>query len=249
MREDTEYADVTLVCEDGYQVDAHKIILAASSPLLKSLLSMNKHSHPLIFMRGMKSTDLTAIVDFLYYGEANIYEENLDTFLAIAEEFKLTGLTGVEGDTKLDSENASKPYETKVTKNKIHAKKSVTSLQDESSNSIQNDSKYEQISNERAISVTFNFLDLDEKVSKMMVKGQNMIHNGQKGLILSTQCLECGKEGVRTQIRDHIEANHVQGLSIPCDVCGKTSRSRSALRMHKSSYHKVMNHILGPETV
>ena len=40
-------------------------------------------------MKGMRSDDLTAIIDFLYYGEANIYQENLDSFLAIAEELQL----------------------------------------------------------------------------------------------------------------------------------------------------------------
>ena len=32
MREDKDFTDVTLVCEDGEQVEAHKVILAASSP-------------------------------------------------------------------------------------------------------------------------------------------------------------------------------------------------------------------------
>ena len=45
-------------------------------------------------MRGVKSDDLLAIVDFLYSGEAKIYQENLDTFLAIAEELQLKGLMG-----------------------------------------------------------------------------------------------------------------------------------------------------------
>ena len=32
LREDLDFADVTLACEDGRQVEAHKVILAASSP-------------------------------------------------------------------------------------------------------------------------------------------------------------------------------------------------------------------------
>ena len=32
LREDNEFADVTLASEDGQQMDAHKVILAASSP-------------------------------------------------------------------------------------------------------------------------------------------------------------------------------------------------------------------------
>ena len=94
LREDTDFADVTLACEDGQQVEAHKVILAASSPFFQKLLGRNKHPHPLIYMRGMKSEDLLAIVDFLYRGEANVFQENLDSFLAIAEELQLKGLMG-----------------------------------------------------------------------------------------------------------------------------------------------------------
>ena len=31
LREDNDFADVTLACEDGQQIEAHKVILAASS--------------------------------------------------------------------------------------------------------------------------------------------------------------------------------------------------------------------------
>merc|ERR1712204_62063 len=89
LREDTGFADVTLACEDGQQVEAHKVILAASSPFFLKLLRRNKHPHPLIYMRGLKSEDLVAMIDFLYFGEANVYQENLDSFLAVAEELSL----------------------------------------------------------------------------------------------------------------------------------------------------------------
>merc|ERR1712208_224894 len=94
LREDNDFADVTLACEDGQQVEAHKVILASSSPFFQKLLERNKHQHPLIYMRGVKSDDLLAIVDFLYRGVANVFQENLDSFLAIAEELQLKGLTG-----------------------------------------------------------------------------------------------------------------------------------------------------------
>ena len=50
-------------------------------------------------MKAIKYIDLVAIVDFLYYGETNIYQENLDSFLNIAEELNLKGLTR-EGSEK-----------------------------------------------------------------------------------------------------------------------------------------------------
>ena len=90
-RENNEFADVTLACEDGHQIEAHKFILAASSPFFQNLLRRNKHTHPLIYMRGIKSEDMIALIDFLYRGEANIHQENLESFLAIAEELELRG--------------------------------------------------------------------------------------------------------------------------------------------------------------
>ena len=92
LREDVDFADVSLVCEDGQQVDVHKVMLVATSPFFQNLLKRNKHAHPLVYMRGVKFETLLAIVDFLYLGETNINQEHLDSFLSIAEELQLKGL-------------------------------------------------------------------------------------------------------------------------------------------------------------
>ena len=91
LRKDSEFSDVTLVCEEDRQIKAHKIILTCS-PFFSAVLNRNTHSHPMIYMRGLKAKDLVAIVDFIYHGEADIYQEDLDGFLAIAEELQLKGL-------------------------------------------------------------------------------------------------------------------------------------------------------------
>ena len=65
LRKDIDFTDVTLACENGHQFEAHKVILSASSPFFQNMLRRNQHTHPLIYMRGMKSEDLLAIVDFL----------------------------------------------------------------------------------------------------------------------------------------------------------------------------------------
>ena len=46
----------------------------------------------LIYLTGFRLQDLVAILDFLYCGKASVFQENLDSFLAIAEELKLKGL-------------------------------------------------------------------------------------------------------------------------------------------------------------
>ena len=65
LRNDTDFSDVTLVCEEDQEIEVHKIILSASSPFFRSLLKKNTHSHPMIYMRGLKAKDLVAIVDFI----------------------------------------------------------------------------------------------------------------------------------------------------------------------------------------
>ena len=117
LRSDKEFTDVTLACEDGQQVEAHKVILAASSPFFEKILQKNKHPHPLIYLRGFQSQDLLAVLDYLYFGEANVFQESLDSFLAIAEELKLKGLTAqTSNDLEKDQEHPQNPkpvYKTK----------------------------------------------------------------------------------------------------------------------------------------
>ena len=78
--------------------------------------------------------------------------------------------------------------------------------------------------------VSGDFQELDEKVKSMMEKSPNRTSDGTKRADI---CKVCGKEGQWVAIRDHIEANHIEGVSLPCNVCGKECRSRMSLRKHK----------------
>ena len=89
LRNDRDFADVTLACEDGTQIETHRVILASTSPFFMEVLKKNKHPRPLIYMRGLKAAELVAMVDFLYFGEANVDQESLEVFLGLAEELKL----------------------------------------------------------------------------------------------------------------------------------------------------------------
>ena len=62
----------------------------------------------MIYMRGVKAKDLVAIVDFIYHGEANIFQEDLDGFLALADELQLKGLATSENKPSDDFKNPIK---------------------------------------------------------------------------------------------------------------------------------------------
>ena len=65
LRCDKEFTDVTLACDDGKQMEAHKVILAVSSPFFEKVLKKNKHPHPLIYLKGFQSQQFLSILDFL----------------------------------------------------------------------------------------------------------------------------------------------------------------------------------------
>ena len=80
--------------------------------------------------------------------------------------------------------------------------------------------------------VSGDLQELDEKVKSMMEKTTKQMPNGTK-IAYVYICKVCGKEGQVTAIRDHIEANHLEGVSLSCNACEKTFRSRLMLRKHK----------------
>ena len=104
------FSDVTLACEDK-EVKAHKLILSSCSPFFKRLL-VKKHVasnvHPLIFLRVVEAEQLEAVLAFMYQGEVNIIviitikvfivkvniqEEDLGSFILLAKDLKIKGLT------------------------------------------------------------------------------------------------------------------------------------------------------------
>ena len=93
LREDREFADLTLVCQDGREFEVHKNILAFSSLFFMDILRKRKHSHPLLYLSGIRSDILVSVPDFIYRGEANVFQGDIENFLAVAEELKLKGLT------------------------------------------------------------------------------------------------------------------------------------------------------------
>lgn len=61
----------------------------------------NPCQHPVIIFRNVKFDDLAALVDFIYQGEVNVVQEQLDSFMTTAELLAVQGLT--DGSRKDDS--------------------------------------------------------------------------------------------------------------------------------------------------
>ena len=229
LREDKDFTDVTLACEDGQQIDSHKMVLVASSPFFANLLRKNKHSHPLIFMRGVKSEVLKAMVDFFYRGEANVFEENLEFFLALAAELQLKGLEENQRDENTEPIPTETIKEEKLKRVKPKQMEVV----------INEDRHFSEPSKETIIALSeqsnnTDLENLDATVKSMMVMTENRLGPQQREK--TRICTACGKEGQMSSIMNHIESVHLSGLQIPCNICGKIFRSRHSLTVHKRTH-------------
>jgi len=106
LRDDKDFFDVTLACDDE-QIQAHKVILSACSPFFRNVLRRNPHQHPLLYLKGVKYTDLQSVLNFMYHGEVNVAQEELNSFLAVAEDLRVKGLTQNQSGA-----SSSRPKET-----------------------------------------------------------------------------------------------------------------------------------------
>lgn len=74
--------DVTLAAE-GRQIQAHKVVLSACSTYFQSLFTVNPCQHPIVILKDIKFSDLKIMVDFMYYGEVNISQDQLPSIIKV----------------------------------------------------------------------------------------------------------------------------------------------------------------------
>ena len=215
LRTSDHFYDVTLVSDDQQQVSAHKVVLSSSSEYFKNILMSNKHSHPMLCLSGVNQEDLKNILDYVYNGEIQIYQDQLDQFLNIAQRFQLEGLMQGKEETRPEPDKFENSIESSNDNMKYAPPKA----------GIENDVNH--IKSHKIITVESanfeNIEELDHKINDMIEKVDGTMRR---------RCIPCGKlSRGSSDAREHAET-HIEGLSFPCQYCEKTFRSRVSLKMH-----------------
>ena len=81
-----------------------------------NILKSNRPPSPLVYIKGLNAKALHSLIDFMYHGKADVFQEDLDTFLLKAEELQLKGLTGgveenKKGELKKNRQSNGKNYD------------------------------------------------------------------------------------------------------------------------------------------
>ena len=152
-------------------------------------------------IEGVNSSDLGNVLDYIYNGEVQVFQEGIDRFLEVAQRFKLEGLLGgKEEDPSVDIEEPVMVVENKLQRDN-------NQLKQETKNGMSKPSNQRIIVHNNANSGEVS--EIDQQIQEHMEK----VSDGWS-------CKICGKGSVklRAHMRNHIET-HLEGLSFDCQHC------------------------------
>ena len=206
LRHEKDFFDVTLVSEDQVMLESHKIVLSASSNFFKNILRKHSHIHPLLYLHGVQSESLQLILNYIYQGEVQIYQEQLDQFLAVASDLQIMGL-----QQSIINENKNKNHEYNESKSDLK-----NYLIEDTENvkifSSENERKIDSLIDNKTGDDT-SMTELMEKISQMIDKIDGIY-----------TCKVCHKQAkVKTDLGRHVE-QHIEGISLSCEYCNKKFR-------------------------
>ena len=83
------YSDLTLVCSDGIEIQAHRFTLAAASHVLKELIDIGSS---IIKISDIDSTTMNEILRYIYTKEVNDIDDCAPKLIYGADKYELNGL-------------------------------------------------------------------------------------------------------------------------------------------------------------
>eukprot|EP00092_Neocalanus_flemingeri_P016310 GFUD01017655.1.p1 GENE.GFUD01017655.1~~GFUD01017655.1.p1 ORF type:complete len:300 (+),score=87.50 GFUD01017655.1:37-936(+) len=90
---EADFVDVTLVSDDLKQIKAHKVILSACSSIFKKMLQQNPQQQPIIYLTGVAYKEMQSMVNFMYLGQTEVEQDDLNHFMEVAAKFDVKGLS------------------------------------------------------------------------------------------------------------------------------------------------------------
>ena len=230
LQKDTDFADVTLISDDKVKFSAHKIVLSSCSNMFKFILKGNGNGNSMLFLGGVSSTNLGFILDYIYQGEVNLYQEQLESFLESSQKLEIEGLLGGGNEDNVDG---VKHQNDETVQLKTFTAEPAT---DGGLISMDADVGMNPKRQYRAAQTNVAKLDVGSMTSEEVEeKRKELYHKIDEGW----RCLVCDYVSASTkssQIRCHVET-HIGGLSYTCDKCSKEFRSRNLVYHHKKKNH------------
>ena len=237
LRENFAFADVTLITDDKVKFTAHRILLSSCSNVFDFIFKDSNQLNPLLYLSGVNSANLGFILDYIYKGEVNLYQEQLDSFLESAEKLEIEGLLGYGNqDKKEDISLRQDDNEDVITG---HFKEAQTVYENEERGLIDTDGKNHVKKRRELVRVPNDNIAKFDVGSMTPEEIEVKIKELYQKVDGAWRCLACDYTAKHNsqQVRRHIET-HLDGLSYTCTLCNKEFRSKPSLDTHNRNFHK-----------
>ena len=243
--------DITLVCDDKVTIEAHKVVLSAGSNLFRDFLSNNTHSHPLMFLKGIKHFHLQPLIQFLYHGEATFPQNIINEIVSTAQYLEITELNDTANENqKIDESNM--PFNTPKPEAHSHSEPS-------SQDGEEMGSTFSEKNINNGMLETLSESAMENKImNKIVPSEQNYIPSLEAPNELSSEerptwngkILHNPKRSRRNNSKvwmygglEEYEDSTINSESIRCGLCGWTSKfihgSTTGLKRHLKSVHMI----------
>ena len=267
LREERDFLDITLVSDDELKFDAHKVVLSASSTFFRNMLrGTSKNVNTLLFLNGVKSSDLQLVLDFVYNGEVKLHQASIPSFLEATSKLRISGLSEpIPGEESAPTHSMDgsdlTDFQEFLTNDKIESSEVNENLED----------RIDKIADEMKLDYVIpGSENMDEMLDPSQIKDENVKPEFSKAqpnqhpppLIIYDfkgntdielldskiaeyavklegkryKCGVCGRPNRDRSGIGHHIETHFAGLSFTCELCEKEFKSREAIRKHKQRH-------------
>ena len=211
------FTDVTLISDDFKTFNAHRSILFPASNLLKQLLLMEQcKSQPTLFLKGIKSQFLDAILQFIYLGEVSVAEADVKQLIKCAKDLDLKSFDGNIPTTQSDIDNYA------------------LSEEDENKGKIDSFSNTKTRPQGHLWTPTGQLLNKSRNIPGPKDEKENVNH-----LYQCEKCAYVSKDAANLKI--HVNRQHIKASSViakySCDKCTYTNVNTDKMKLHKEVKH------------
>ena len=207
--ENRNFTDVTLICNDFINFEAHKIILSSQSGFFSRILKAVEKRDLVIYLPNLSSEQFSLILEFLYFGKTEVHERDLENFLSLCKQLEIRDISD-----KID-----------------YAGQAIAKEGYKDGNLA-----IEKCQMKRQANGKFpcDQCDYQSVYRSGVTRHQKAIHLGIKH-----SCDECPKEyGSLSDLRLHRNNAH-EGVSYPCNLCDKVFGTRKNLMKHDREHQGI----------
>lgn len=229
--------DVTLYCDDG-QLNAHKIVLAASSTYFRNLFNRMSGAfhYPYIVLREIPVNDLKTIIQFIYHGEVHVPQDRVNSLMRCANYLQIDGMASSANSLNAilasSSSMSHHPLLTApISTNTIntHATPSLNKIHPQ----------YPPANCKRGHSSRSN--------NHSTSNNNNATDNSNKPKHTCLVCLKTFTHGFT--LKRHMKLHSSNRITITCEVCSKTYSCKDSFLRHKKSSGHIQHSDMFPHRI